>query len=342
MPDGPTLVACFPRYEHLSMPADLLSAIPEQQADQMTLVRLDLLRPANSPRLDGVDPGHAQALAEVDTGLPPILVMRSTMQVIDGMHRLDAARIRGQETISVQYFDGNEEDAFLLAVAANVKHGLPLTLADRRMAAARIISLRPEASDRWIAELAGLAAKTVAAIRRSAPEPEVHLAGRIGRDGRFRPLSSADGRRAARELFTTQPSLSLRQIARHAGISVGTARDVREKMRQGIDPVQRKQPGTGDARAEAKSAAKKQAEAVDYVAILQRLHRDPSLRYTESGRSLLRWLCPPRLVAPSDWSGIVSTIPLHWTLDIARIAKGCALAWSELADELEQRHRDCG
>jgi hypothetical protein len=266
------------------------------------------------------------------------------MRVIDGMHRLDAARIKGHDTISVRYFDGSEEDAFLLAVAANVKHGLPLTLADRRTAAGRVIRLRPEASDRWIAELTGLAAKTVAAIRRQAPEQGLHLARRIGRDGRFRPLSSAEGRRAASELFAAHPESSLRQIARNAGISVGTARDVRDKMRQGLDPVLPKQPGSNGVRpADTRSVnGRKPAEAIDYIAILERLQRDPSLRYTESGRSLLRWLCPQRLIATSDWAGIMSAIPPHCTFDIARIAKGCALAWSEFADELDQRNRDCG
>jgi ParB-like chromosome segregation protein Spo0J len=324
--------------------SSVLPGVIQADPDATFLVSLNLLRPADSPRLDGLDPGHAQALAEVSDELPPILVRRSTMRVIDGMHRLDAARIRGADKIRVQYFDGTEEDAFLLAVAANVKHGLPLTLADRRIAAARIIGMCPQASDRWVAELAGLAAKTVAAIRRQAPDESLHLARRVGRDGRFRPLSSAEGRRAAGELFAAHPESSLRQVARHAGISVGTARDVRDKLRLGLDPVQPRQPGgngtqPGDAR---QAIGRKPAEVVDYVTILGRLQRDPSLRYTDSGRSLLRWLSPQRLIATSDWADMISTIPPHCTFDIARIAKGCAIAWAELADELERRHRECG
>ena len=59
--------------------------------------------------------------------LSPILVRRCTNQVIDGVHRLIAARRRGQETIALRYFDGDEASAFVLAVSMNVAHGrLPL------------------------------------------------------------------------------------------------------------------------------------------------------------------------------------------------------------------------
>jgi hypothetical protein len=35
--------------------------------------------------------------------LPPILVHRATNRIIDGMHRLEAAKLRGDETISVRF-----------------------------------------------------------------------------------------------------------------------------------------------------------------------------------------------------------------------------------------------
>src|SRR5687768_17472219 len=91
----------------------------ERRAAPGVAVPVDALRVADSPRLNGVDPDHARALAEVGIGLPPILVHRQTMSVIDGMHRLTAARINGREWIDVQYFHGSEEDGFALAVEAN-------------------------------------------------------------------------------------------------------------------------------------------------------------------------------------------------------------------------------
>jgi hypothetical protein len=53
------------------------------------------LRPADSPRLNGEDKAQIARLAETETPLPPILVDRRTMRVIDGMHRLMAASVQG-------------------------------------------------------------------------------------------------------------------------------------------------------------------------------------------------------------------------------------------------------
>jgi len=58
---------------------------------------------ADSPRRAGENPEHAQSLAEVNAELPPIVVHRATLRVIDGMHRLRAARLRGQEEIAVHF-----------------------------------------------------------------------------------------------------------------------------------------------------------------------------------------------------------------------------------------------
>lgn len=306
------------------------------------LVSIDALVPADSPRLHGVDAAHAEALAEVDGELPPILVQRATMRVIDGMHRLDAARIRGETKICVKFFEGDEDEAFLLAVAANTRHGLPLTLADRRAAAARIIGLQADASDRWIAGIAGLAAKTVAAIRRDAHEASPAPARRLGRDGRVRPLNIAEGRRIASEVLASNPGASLRQVARDAGISVGTARDVREKVRQGIDPVVPKQRTCAENRDAVLARTRRTGSDVNFEAILNRLRQDPSVRYTETGRTFLSWLCLPRLMSNPDWEMVIDCIPPHCTFDVIRIARSCALAWTALAEELDQRNRAHG
>ncbi|MFC7729983.1 hypothetical protein [Actinomadura keratinilytica] len=69
--------------------------------------------------------------------LPPILVHRRTMRVVDGMHRLRAARLQGRCEIGVRFVDGPDADVFVAAVRANIGHGLPLSLADREAAAAR-------------------------------------------------------------------------------------------------------------------------------------------------------------------------------------------------------------
>ena len=117
--------------------------------------------------MGGQDAGHAHALRENLPDLPAILVNRRTMRVIDGMHRLSAARLAGAGTIRAEFIDTDERTAFLLAVRANTRRGLPLSLADREAAAERILSWYPYWSDRSIAAIAGLAATTVGATARA-------------------------------------------------------------------------------------------------------------------------------------------------------------------------------
>ncbi len=319
--------------------SELVSLLAASDPQRITLVPVNTLLPGDTPRLQGVNITHAEMLADLESDLPPILVQRSSMRVIDGMHRLHAAELRGRENVRVQFCECDEDEAFLLAVVANVTHGMPLTLSEKRAAAARIVRMRPDASDRWIAQVSGLAAATIAAIRQantgSAPAPDR----RVGRDGRTRPLSTTDGRRIAREILAREPDASLRQIAREAGISVGTARDVKEKVRLGINPVQAKQLATPNSEKRGLDKVKSEGGQVDTDLILQRLRRDPSLRYTESGQFILRWLSP-RLLQISDAKEVIDSIPSRWIFEVARIAYSCAEAWTEFAGQLEERIHD--
>lgn len=90
----------------------------------------DIVQP-DSPRLSGLNDEHARLLAHSEATLPPILVNRRTMRVVDGAHRLLAAKLRGQETIDVHFCDCDNDEAFVLAVEKNVTHGLPLSRAER-------------------------------------------------------------------------------------------------------------------------------------------------------------------------------------------------------------------
>jgi ParB-like chromosome segregation protein Spo0J len=306
------------------------------------------LLPADSPRLSGEDTQHARLLADSDAELPPILVHRKTLRVIDGMHRLRAAVLRGEEKIRATLFDGAEEVAFILAVEANIAHGLPLSLADREAAAARIIRSHPHWSDRAIASVTGLAAKTVSAIRRGTTADQPQLHSRVGRDGRVRPLNGADGRRRASELFALHPDASLREVAREAGISPGTARDVRERMRRGEDPVPpRQRPKPPPAEPVAPERALRRGVATwrvsrtrDRATILRNLRRDPSVRFTDSGRNLVRWL-DARATGVDGWEGMVRSVPPHCAYVIADLACAIAEEWLEVAEHL-RRHAETG
>lgn len=179
-----------------------------------TVPLMALLAPAISVRRNGESLAHVRLLADAETDLPPIVVHRPTMRVIDGMHRLRAAALRGSTEIEVRFYEGGEMDAFVLAVQANVTRGLPLSLAERTEAAARIVVSHPNWSDRLIATATGLAPTTVAGIRQRSTESMARVDGRIGKDGRVRPTNSAEGRRRVRTVMAERPGASLREIAK--------------------------------------------------------------------------------------------------------------------------------
>jgi ParB-like chromosome segregation protein Spo0J len=147
-------------------------------------VPIKLLKPADSPRLHGIVLEHVRHLASSGAQSTPILVHRETMRVIDGMHRLRVAQIKGEAEIQVAYFDGDAEDAFIQAVVENNTRGLPLQLSDRKAAALRILTAHPDWSDRSIGKTAHLSAKTVALIRRAAGPRIPQPTARLGQDGR--------------------------------------------------------------------------------------------------------------------------------------------------------------
>jgi ParB-like chromosome segregation protein Spo0J len=166
-------------------PARESSSIPAPT--NWVMVEIVSLRPADSPRKVTVDEEHIRNLAQVGVDLPPILVHRPTMRIIDGMHRVQAAKLNGKDTIRACFVDCPEDEVFILAVRTNIAHGLPLSLVDREAAAARVLLSHPMWSDRAIAEITGLSAKTVCAIRRRSSTEESQQSNmRYGRDGRAR------------------------------------------------------------------------------------------------------------------------------------------------------------
>ncbi|MFC5826909.1 ParB/RepB/Spo0J family partition protein [Nonomuraea insulae] len=307
---------------------------------------LSSLLPADSPRLSGEDDAHTRLLEEKVPELPPILVNRRTMQVIDGMHRLRAAKLAGLMEIQVEFVDVDQREAFLLAVKANTDHGLPLSLCDREAAAARIISWYPQWADRAIAAQVGLAPGTVTEIRRRSTDQSGHSNVRIGRDGRIRPISTAAARQQAWEILDNRPNVSLREVARMVGLSLGTVHDVRERMRQGRSPVPDRESakleragGQCDSRMTPSRRRTCPGEPIGWWRIRTKLSEDPTLRYTEWGRRLLRWF-DTRVPRDDEWSKIIEGIPPHWVDSIVRAAYACGDEWHEFALTLDQRRQN--
>lgn len=300
------------------------------------------LLPADSPRLSGESEEHIRLLAGSSVELPPIIVHRPTMRVVDGMHRLRAALLRGENTIRARLIDGAIEAAFVVAVEANISHGLPLSLRDREAAAARIVAAHSHWSNRAIADVTGISARTVQVIRRSVTANEDPPGSRLGRDGRVRPVNGAEGRLRAGELFKRRPDASLREVAREAGISVGTAQDVRERIRSGEDPVlptQRKDlkepPAVPSQGAMRPQPAEYKGTPRDRVAILRTLRHDPTIRFTNHGRGLLRWL-ETHAVGTEGWTEVAAALPEHGSYIIADLATVVAEEWHDFADHLRR------
>ncbi|TMQ89733.1 hypothetical protein ETD83_38635 [Actinomadura soli] len=223
--------------ESAAMDEEMGSPVVWLDAHPVHRVRIDSLVVGESPRQDGENLEHVRTLAEAAENLPPIIVHRPTMTVIDGIHRVQAAILNGLDTISARLIDCDAKEAFILAVEANVSHGLPLSLKDRVSAAERIIADNPQWSDRGVAAATGLSGKTVSRIRQQQAAENGQPNVRMGRDGRLRPLDSGDKRRQAAAMINDDPGTSLRTVARATGLSLATVQDVRHRIKRGEDPV---------------------------------------------------------------------------------------------------------
>ncbi|WP_344011806.1 ParB/RepB/Spo0J family partition protein [Streptomyces thermospinosisporus] len=324
---------------------------------EVTRVPIRSILVAGSPRTGGEDPRHINALAEVCSDLPPIVVHRKSMTVIDGVHRLRAVQRSGATHISAVLFNGDEREAFVLAVKLNSSHGLPLTLADRKAAALQMLADFPEWSNRRLAGIVGLSDKTVAALRRRSAAELPHPATvRVGRDGVAYPLMAGEARRRAMMYLAEHPDASAREVARAAGISLTTAKDARRRVRAGQQEATSAAARGGEAKpagdaagrgavargggagvpAAAVRRSRVQPVCPDLQLAIRRLRADPSLRFTEVGRRLLRTL-DASATQPHDWAAMAGSLPIHCAPVIAELARHQAVSWQLLAESLTER-----
>ncbi len=288
---------------------------------------LDRLRRGVSPRAGEEDPKHVRALAETYSKLPPIVVHRATMTVIDGNHRVKAAKLLGRRTIAAVFFDGDEDDAYVEAIRCNVAHGRPLTLGERERAASRMIATHPDWSDRLIGEVCGLSPKTVAR-RRPATEDGRPSPTRVGRDGRRRPTDPASVRTRVAELLARRPDASVRQIAAHTAASEATVRDVRERLRQGESPLTPRQAGQPEP-SPPRSCEGRTTETISWV-------EDPAVRSSTEGPAFAEWF-QSVAVSDADWECYVERLPLSRLYLAAGEARSRANSWVRFAEALERR-----
>ncbi|MGW0908529.1 transcriptional regulator [Streptomyces sp. NPDC002853] len=324
---------------------------------EISKLPIALLQFSESPRLAGQNRKYAEQLAESDTLFPPILVNRRNIQVIDGVHRVLATLLRGQKTIEARIVDLSRNDAFLLAIESNSQHGLPLSLADRRAATARLVASHPHLSDRAIAQASGLGAKSVAAIRRSTAS-RTELDTRTGQDGRVRPLDRAAGRHRAAEVIAQNRQASVREVARIAGISPATASDVRKRILAGesvvgestrpaattpeppaeppSDPASEPRQIQTPEKQEKPEKPEKQGTQEKPTSLLEPLLHDPLILDTELGRRLVGSL-RSNLVGVYQWLELADAVPPHCGDLVIALAQQNADTWREFAQALDER-----
>jgi hypothetical protein len=331
-------------------PMRIVEQLPESNVPVNSLV------PGFHLRLTGTDAGHVRLLADAagSVRLPPILVQKRGARIIDGMHRVEVAKLRGEWTINARVVDCTDEEALVLAVKSNTLHGLPLTRADRVSSAKRILTTHPDWSDRKVAMITGLSAKSIASLRNSSVVDVQFHGKRLGRDGKRRPVVAADGRRRAAEYITAHPEASLREVARETDVSLGTVHDVREKIRRGVYPdmaeprADGQQADNGAVQNDAVSSHQpatsiygrvrmESGKPIAWQAISPKLTSDPALRYTDGGRAFLRWMAQHAMQA-DEWREFADAIPQRWLKDVRQLAATMSDEWREFAEQLKYRH----
>jgi hypothetical protein len=340
-------------------PMGMVERVPEVSVPIASLV------PGFYLRMSGVDAAHVQLLADAagSVRLPAILVQKSGTRIIDGMHRIEVAKRRGEWSIKARVVDCSDEEALILAVKSNTLHGLPLSRADRISGARRILAVHPDWSDRAVAVITGLSTRAIASLRNSTTGPQPHFK-RLGQDGKRHPVVPGEGRLRAAEYIAVHPEASVREVARETDVSVGTAQKVRQGLRSGTlrvpdeaahpaglgevvtgiadrddasDPVLVTRPipvtrGPG--------SAGRRAGPRPFVwpFIAPKLTSDPALRYTDGGRAFLRWMASHSTQA-DEWREFAEAIPAHWLDDVRGIALGMSEEWHQFAEWIKYRQQ---
>ena len=185
----------------------------------------------DGPDLRELDDAHVTRLAEVLDDLPPVIVDEATGAVIDGKHRIEAARRRGRAHVDARLVQLGPGEALAAAARLNARHGLPLTMEEKQTAARRLLEEDPSRSNGLVGRLVGLSPSTVGRIRsRSGASAADRNGARVGVDGKTYPTDRNERRRDVERLLRTQPDRSVRSIAREAGVSPATVLATRDRM----------------------------------------------------------------------------------------------------------------
>lgn len=140
---------------------------------------------------DRLDEAAIQRYVECFDELPPPVGYERPegILLVARRHRVEAARRLGRAEVWMEVRQGPDEEALELALLDNLRHGKPLTRAERRRVIARWLRLHLERSNAWIARDLGVSDGTVETVRREleATSQISRLDKLVGEDGRERP-----------------------------------------------------------------------------------------------------------------------------------------------------------
>ncbi|MFE7189578.1 hypothetical protein [Kitasatospora sp. NPDC057541] len=198
----------------------------------------------------------------------------------------------------------------------------PLNSARGRVLAGRLIAEMPTASLRQIAELAGISPGTVRDVRARIDRGEDPVP----------PSMTGSTRRSSGADSSSAPHAAERDA--HRGPAGRAEREPeREPGREHPPIAEQRQVGEQRPPAEQPPAAE---PARDQGALLALLAKDPSLKYAENGRLLLRLLSATSL-PPQYWRELMNAVPGHSLPLVSQAARACAETWAEFADRLDGR-----
>jgi len=294
---------------------------------EVVSVALADLSVSTSFREGGLSQEHVQRLVALAGHWPPVLVNRADGLVIDGAHRVAAARLLGLDRVEAWYFDGQPDDAMIEFVRRNVHQGLPLTLRERKRAAEHVLAAHPEWSDRRIAELCAISPKTVGRLRGTRTERPtegiLQLDGRtrIGRDNKWRPVHSASVRSRVAQALKEHPGASLRSVAKSVGVSPETVRIVRMNM-----------DATGALEAATKADPERAAAGLPEDSASW--HQDLALVSSNDGENFVAWFDRTTLTE-EECRRFLDAVPLSRIYEIADEARRRSEVWMQFAKSLD-------
>jgi len=289
---------------------DSQDALAHDENLSRTVIRARL-RPL---RHAGLHEAHVRYLASVYEELPPILVQRLSLRIVDGAHRLAAAELLGLDQVKVAYFSGADREAYIEGLRLNVRHGLPFTLRDRTAAAANLLSLCANWSDRRIAITCGVAPGTVGRMRATVQNGQ--LPRREGIDGRLRPADPKEARRHISQVLAVMPNAKTHELVALTGSAPATVRSAR----RGPSPIwltngQRAEPGADQGSGPSPK-------------------EDAAFSCDARAQAFAAWF-QSHLIDESHWAGLIQAVPIGRMYTLADEARRQARCWERLAKQLE-------